>query len=117
MQDNQGLSEIIVSNWFSPFFANQYAHLFIGGPTSIKKASMLFNIHACILMGCFCNNTGDNNVFLCNIPLKNDDTTPFLAPLSMRLYRYVVNAHMHAPTLCSAVAKIKRITSVLSHGL
>ena len=28
-------------------------------------------------MGYFNNNTGDNNVFLCNIPVKIDDTASF----------------------------------------
>lgn len=50
----------------------------IHGPTTIhQKAALLFNIHSCILMGYFNNNTGDNNVFLCNIPVKIDDTASF----------------------------------------
>lgn len=70
MRDNQGLSEIIVSNCFSPFFAQSVCTLIHGRTTIHQKAAVLFNIHACILMGYFNNNNRDNNEFLCNIPVK-----------------------------------------------
>lgn len=78
MRDNQGLSEIIVSNCFSPFLPINM-HTYSWADDYPSKAALLFNIHACILMGYFHNNTGDNNVFLCNIPeKKNDDTATFI---------------------------------------
>lgn len=77
MRDNQGLSEIIVSNCVSPFFffffplSPQSICALIHGQTTIhQKAPLLFNIHACILMGYFNNNTRDNNVLLCHIPVR-----------------------------------------------
>ena len=64
MWDSQALSEMIVSNFFSPFF--QSICTLIHKLTTIhQKETLLFNIHACILMGYFSNNAAENNMSLC----------------------------------------------------